>query len=165
MDISGNFDTVRMQRLLMVRFGVQLTIDKMVAHNIAAGLSARATVFFADDGQLYCCIYGPSRLLLSDVKKLVTRIGLRPAKFFPPKGQPDYFDEFGRQKFKKMFPGFSRVTDRDIVFYRTLAPYSPALVRISEVKDGYIYQADSDSRSGWRVAAKCNYHQVEVADA
>ena len=165
MDISGNFDAIRLQRLLSVRFGVQLVVDALVARNIAAGMTARATIFFAQDGNLYCCVYGPSRLLLSDVKKIVTRMGLRPDHFFPPKGQPDYFDEFGRQKFKKLFPGFSRITDRDIVFYRTLAPYSPALVRIAEVKDGYIYQADSDARSGWRVAAKCQYRHMEGHNA
>jgi len=162
MDFGNHMNVAYVQKALAARFGVQLVIDRVVARNIAAGLAAKASVFFATDGQLYCLVYGPSRLLLGDVKKIAVRIGLRAETFFPPRGQPDYFDEFGRQKFREIFPGFGRITDRDIMYYRTLAPYNPALILVDEVKDGHIYQADSDARSGWRVAAKCQYHRGEV---
>lgn len=33
----------------------------------------------------------------------------------------------------------------DIIYYRTLDPYNPALVLISEVKNGEIYQFDTGS--------------------
>ena len=81
----------------------------------------------------------------------------------PPKNQPNYFDEIGREKFRGVFPGRGSITDSDIVFYRTLAPYSPALLLVSEVKDGNIYQADSDARGGWRVSAKFAYRRIRTS--
>jgi len=46
----------------------------------------------------------------------------------PPKGRPRYFDEIGRKKFNEVFPGQKNISDEDIIFYKTLAPYSPALI-------------------------------------
>ena len=96
MDFGNHMDVAYVQKALAARFGVQLVIDRVVARNIAAGLAAKASVFFATDGQLYCLVYGPSRLLLGDVKKITVRIGLRAETFFPPRGQPEYFDEFAK---------------------------------------------------------------------
>ncbi|MFZ1243354.1 MAG: hypothetical protein WAQ22_04425 [Candidatus Saccharimonas sp.] len=159
-DIFDDFD---LEKLLKSQFHVDLEIDKVIARNIDASKAAQATVFLTKKKQLYCYIHGPSRLLLSDVKKLTSRIGVRPELFYPPKGQPRYFDDFGRRKFSEVFPGRQAVNDKDIIFYRTLAPYSPALALVSEVKDGHIYQADSDARSGWRVAAKFAYRRIRTS--
>ena len=74
MDFGNHMDVAYVQKALAARFGVQLVIDRVVARNIAAGLAAKASVFFATDGQLYCLVYGPSRLLLGDVKKIAVRI-------------------------------------------------------------------------------------------
>jgi len=48
--------------------------------------------------------------------------------YLPPKGRPRYFDEIGRKKFNEVFPGQKNISDEDIIFYKTLAPYSPALI-------------------------------------
>jgi hypothetical protein len=90
-------------------------------------------------------------------------MGLKVEMYMPPKGRPNYFDEIGRVKFGEVFPGRNTVLESDILFYRTLAPYSPALLLISEVKDGHIYQADSDARSGWRVGAKFAYRRIKTS--
>ena len=63
----------------------------------------------------------------------------------------------------EVFPGRTRVSDEDIIFYRTLAPYNPALVMISEVKSGEIYQFDSDFRGNWRVATKFTYRRIRTS--
>jgi hypothetical protein len=34
---------------------------------------------------------------------------------------------------------------------------------ISEVKDGHVYQYDSDTRGGWRVAAKFAYRRIKTS--
>lgn len=47
--------------------------------------------------QLVCYIHGPARLLLSDVKKIATRMGLKVEMYMPPKNQPHYFDDIGRE--------------------------------------------------------------------
>jgi hypothetical protein len=82
--------------------------------------------------------------------------------YMPPKGQPNYFDEIGRDKFKDVFPGRQNPSAFDLVYYRTLAPYNPALVQIAEVKHGEVMQFDTDARGQWRVAAKFAYRRIKA---
>ena len=106
---------------------------------------------------------GNAKLLLGDVKKIVSNMGLKAELFVPPKGQPHYFDDAGRDKFREVFPGRKHITDEDIIFYRTLVSYNPALVLISEVKSGEVYRFDSDTAGNWRVAAKFAYRRIRTS--
>lgn len=161
---SGDiYDDFAIERLAKEQFGLDIDIDTVLVRNIEVGRSARATVFLTTKKQLYCYIYGPTKLLLSDVKKIAVRMGLKVELFLPPKGRPHYFDDIGRQKFREVFPGRSATSAEDIVFYRTLAPYNPAMLQVSEVRDGHIYQADSDARGGWRPAAKFAYRRIKTS--
>ncbi len=157
------FDDFALEKEAKERFGVAIEIDKVIARNIPVGQSARATLFLSKKKQLYCYIDGPTRLLLSDIKKLCTRIGIKAEIYFPPKGRPNYFDEVGRDKFRDVFPGRKDIHDSDLVFYRTLAPYCPALIMVNEVRDGTIYQADSDAHGGWRSAVKFAYRRIKTS--
>lgn len=157
------YDDLALEREAKERFGMPVEVDKVVVRNIDVGRGAKATVYLTKKKQLICYIHGPARLLLSDVKKITSRMGLKVEMYVPPKNHPGYFDEIGREKFREVFPGRGHVTDSDIVFYRTLAPYSPALLLISEVKDGAIYQADTDARAGWRVSAKFMYRRIKTS--
>ena len=125
--------------------------------------TARATVLLSKKRQLLVHIEASSPLLLGDVKKIISRMGLKAELYMPPKGQPHYFDDIGRMKFSEVFPGRKVITEEDIVFYKTLAPYNPALVLISEVKKGEIYQFDADARGGWRVGAKFAYRRIRTS--
>jgi hypothetical protein len=161
---SGDiFDDFALERIAKEQFGVALEVDKVIARNLEVGHSAKATLYLTKKKQLYCYIEGPARLLLGDVKKIATRVGIKPEMFFPPKGRPNYFDEVGREKFTDVFPGRKEIHDSDLVFYRTLAPYCPALILVNEVKDGTIYCADSDARGGWRPAAKFAYRRIKTS--
>lgn len=162
MDDGDLFDDFALEKSAKDEFGVNLEVDKVIARNLEVGSSMRATIFLTKKKQLYCYIYGPARLVFGDIKKLAVRIGLKAEMFFPPKGRPQYFDEVGRAKFREVFPGRHDVTAEDIVFYRTLAPYCPALLLVSEVRDGVIYRADSDARSGWRPAVKFAYRRIRT---
>ena len=157
------YDDLALERDAKERFGMALEVDKVIVRNVDVGYGAKATVYLTKKKQLIGYIHGPARLLLSDVKKIASRMGLKVEMYMPPKNQPNYFDEIGREKFREVFPGRGSITDSDIVFYRTLAPYSPALLLISEVKDGNIYQADSDARGGWRVSAKFAYRRIRTS--
>ena len=157
------YDDLALERDAKERFGMALEVDKVIVRNVDVGYGAKATVYLTKKKQLIGYIHGPARLLLSDVKKIASRMGVKVEMYMPPKNQPNYFDEIGRQKFYEVFPGRGNVSDSDIVFYRTLAPYSPALLLISEVKDGNIYQADSDARGGWRVSAKFAYRRIRTS--
>lgn len=157
------FDDFTLEKEVKERFGLSVEIDKVIARNLPIGHSVRATLFLSKKKQLYCYIDGPARLLLSDIKKLCARIGIRPEMFFPPKGRPNYFDEIGREKFRDVFPGRKDVRDSDLVFYRTLAPYCPGLILVSEVRDGTIYRADSDAHGGWRPAVRFAYRRIKTS--
>lgn len=163
MNDGDMFDDFALEKDAKERFGVSLEVDKVIARRIDVGRTTRATIFLSNKKQLYCYIEGQSRLLLSDVKKLCSRIGIRAELYFPPKGRPNYFDEIGREKFRDVFPGRRDIHEGDLTFYRTLAPYSPALILIGEVRDGVIYQADSDSRGGWRPAVKFAYRRIKTS--
>lgn len=157
------YDDLALERSAKEQFGIALEISKVIVRNIDVSKSAKATVFLTKKKQLLCYIHGPTRLLFSDVKKITSRMGLRAELYMPPKGRPNYFDDIGRAKFRDVFPSRHDISNDDIVFYRTLAPYNPALIMVSEIKDGNLYQADSDSRSGWRVAAKFAYRRIKTS--
>lgn len=157
------YDDLALERIAKEQFGVDVDISQVIVRQIEVSRTATATVFLTKKKQLLVYVSGHSKLLFSDIKKIVARMGLKPELYFPPKGQPDYFDRIGREKFKNVFPGRGHVNDSDILFYRTLAPYNPALVMISEVKDGHIYQYDSDASGGWRVAAKFAYRRIKTS--
>ncbi|NCU37875.1 hypothetical protein EOL96_02345 [Candidatus Saccharibacteria bacterium] len=163
MSSPDTYDSFAIEQSCKDYFGVVCDIDKFILHHAPVGKSARATVFLTKKKQLYCYIDGPAKLTLSDVTKIASRMGIKVETFFPPKGRPHYFDEIGRQKFSSVFPGRKDVHKEDLVFYRTLAPYSPALLAVTEVKAGVLYQADSDAHSGWRQAAKFTYRRIKTS--
>ena len=154
------YDDVAVERQIKSQFGVNAEVDSVIARRIPVGRSTEATLFLTNKKQLFLYITGESRLFLSDVKKIVSRVGLNAEMYMPPKGQPHYFDEVGTAKFAEIFPGRKIISEQDIAFYKTLAPYSPALVLIREVKNGIIYQYDSDASGGWRPHAKFSYRRI-----
>lgn len=156
-------DDMALERELKVVFGMDVEIDKLILHGVDVSRASRASVVLTKKKQLLCYVRGHSKLLLSDIMKVISRMGMRAELYVPPKGQPNYFDEIGRQHFQSVFPGRKPTTEQDIAYYRTLAPYNPALAIISEVKDGTIYQFDSDARGDWRPAAKFAYRRIKTS--
>src|SRR5690606_31158218 len=157
------YDDLALEQIVKERFGLDVDISQVIARQIPVSRTAQATVFLTSKKQLFAYVSGPSKLLLGDIKKIITRMGLKAELYLPPKGQPDYFDYIGEQKFKEVFPGRTNVTSNDLIFYRTLAPYNPALVQISEVKSGEILKYDTDAATGWRLAAKFTYRRIKTS--
>lgn len=157
------YDDVALERQISSQFGVDIEIESMIARRFPVAPSATAHLFLTNKKQLFLYIEGQARFLFSDVQKIVSRVGLKAEMYMPPKGQPHYFDEIGTAKFTEVFPGRKAVSDQDIAFYRTLAPYSPALVLIREVKGGTIFQYDSDASGGWRPHAKFSYRRIATS--
>lgn len=160
---SEIYDDLALESIAKDRFGLEVDISQVIVRQVPVSHTAEATVFLTSKKQLFVFVSGPSKLLLSDVKKIVSRMGLKPELFLPPKGQPDYFDYIGEQKFKEVFPGRGHITKDDLIFYRTLAPYNPALVQINEIKNGEILKYDTDAASSWRVAAKFAYRRIKTS--
>jgi hypothetical protein len=157
------YDDYALERLVKEQFGVATEVDSVIARRIPVGRSAEATLFLTKKKQLFLYIHGEVKFLYSDVQKIVSRVGLTPELYMPPKNRPHYFDEIGTKKFREIFPGRKVVTTEDIAFYRTLTPYSPALVLIQDVKAGMIYQYDSDSKTGWRPHSKFSYRRIRTS--
>jgi len=157
------YDDTAIERLAKTTFGLSLEIKHIIARQIPVSHTAEATVFLTSKNQLFVLINAKSRLLLGDVRKLVIRMGLQAEIFIPPNGEQDYFDRIGRDKFKEVFPGRTNVAAADIAFYRTLAPYNPALVQILEIKDGVIKKFDPDSSNAWRVATEFSYRRIRTS--
>lgn len=158
-----SYNQLALERNCRTNFGMNLEIKQTIAQHLPVSRVDTATVFLTTKKQLYVYIEAQSRSTLSDIKKMIVRMGLKAELYLPPKGRPGYFDEVGRQKFREVFPGRSHVSDADIVFYRTLAPYNPALVQIAEVKNSVISQYDSDASGGWRAAVKFAYRRIRTS--
>lgn len=156
------YDDMAIEQIAKSRFGMSIDIDHVIVRNIPVSRVATATLLLTNKKQLLLYVSGTSRLLLADIKKIVSRMGLTAELYLPPKGQPNYFDDIGREKFKKIFPGRTNPSHQDLQYYRTLAPYNPALVQISDVKTGEIKQFDTDSKGDWRVAAKFAYRRIKA---
>lgn len=157
------YDELALERTIKAQFGVDADVRQSILTHSPISRTGDASLFLTSKKQLYVYISGQSKFLLSDIKKLVSRMGLKAEEYIPPKGRPNYFNEVGRSKFYDVFPGRSHVSDDDILFYRTLAPYNPALILISEVKDGHVYQYDPDSSGEWRPAVKFTYRRIRTS--
>jgi len=157
------YDDIALERLAKERFGVDFEIGKVIARGVPVSRTADATVFLTKKKQLYVYISARSRLVLGDISKLISRMGLKAELFLPPVGNPDYFNVIGREKFEAVFPGRTFVANDELRYYRTLAPYNPALVLISEVKNGEIYRYDSDTRGGWRLEVRFAYRRIRTS--
>lgn len=157
------YDDLALEEIAKKQFGLDIDIDKAIVRQIPISHTATATVFLTKKKQLFAYISAQSNLTLGDVKKLVSRMGLKPELYVPPKGHQNYFDDIGREHFRSVFPGRTQITAEDLVYYRTLAPYSPALIQIREIPDGEIRQFDTDAYGNWRVAARFAYRRIKTS--
>lgn len=154
---------IALTRVIKEYFGIEADVDQAIVSRVPVGRGAEATLFLTNKKQLFLFITSTSKLLFGDIKKIVSRMDLKADLYLPPKGRPHYFEEIGRSKYLEVFPGRKHITDEDIIFYKTLAPYSPALVLISEVKNGIVYQFDSDANTSWRPAVRFAYRRIKTS--
>ncbi len=160
---QATYDELALERIAKEKFGLSIDIQSIILFHADVSRTAKASVFLTNKKQLMLYLEATSPLILSDVKKIISKMGLRAELFLPPKGQPHYFEEIAQYKFREVFPGRKYITDEDLLFYKTLAPYNPALAVISEVKNGEIYQFDPDARDGWRVGARFYYRRIPTS--
>lgn len=153
------YNEVATEKTIYKVFRKKLDIKQVVVRDVPTSRTSQATLFLTENQQMYLFIAAEASMILDDVRKIVNRMGLEAAEFLPPAADKHYFDSIGEQKFKAVFPGRSVASENDIRFYRLLAPYNPALVRISAIKTGEIKQFEQDSGQ-WRHAARFSYRKV-----
>lgn len=152
------YDDVRLERRCKEYFGVPLEVAEVVVRGLPVGVASQATVFKAKNGHVFVCIVAQSGQLLGDVQKIIQRMQCEAEEFLPPHGDGDYFRRIAEAKFKVMFPGKRVTSDEDLRFYRGLAAYNPALVRLARVK-GEIRGFEPSSRQ-WRKAKEYSYSRI-----
>jgi hypothetical protein len=155
------YDDVHIERAIETGFGLKLTITEVVARNVPTSYTSGATFFRTAPNVLYVFIQSEGTMLLADVRKMVRGMNLDAEEYIPPHGDADYFKRIGIEKFKAMFPGKHIMGDDDTRYYQTLAPYSPALVRIERVK-GEIRGFQPESKS-WRKLREFTYSKISLA--
>ena len=161
--INDMFDEVDLERRIYSLFKLDINIKAVIADKVPVSRSANATVFLTDKQLLFCFIDSPMRLTLGDVRKLISRMGLKVQQYIAPGADVDYFDDIAREKFNETFPGRIAVSEEDLYFYKTLAPYCPALVQISEVSGGVIKQYDPTAVGNWRTSVKFSYRRLKTS--
>lgn len=158
---TTTYDVLALEEIVKEKFDFSVEIQSIILPMSDVGRTAAASVFLTSKNHLAVYVEASSATL-ADIKKIVRRMGLKVEEFLPPKGQPNYFDDIGRERFQSVFPGMKIISNGDLLYYRTLAPYNPALGIISEVKNGEIYQFDPDARGGWRVGARFRYKRIQA---
>lgn len=157
------YDDLALEETAKEQFGKILDIKQVIARDIPTSHTTKASVFLTTKNQLYVFIDGRAPLTLGDIRKMIKRMGLVAEAYLPPRHEPNYFDKVAETKFKETFPGRVVTSDQDLLFYRLLVPYNPALALISEVSDGVIRQFDASDSSSWRVAVKLTYRRIKTS--
>lgn len=157
------YDDIAVEAMVKDRFGLSVDIKKVIARSIPTSHTTVATVFLTTKNQLYVIISGRAPMTLGDVRKVIRRMNMTADAYLAPQAQNDYFNRIAAEKFKTVFPGRQPKNESDLRFYRLLAPYNPALVRIAEIHDGVVKQFDASDSSNWRVSAKFTYKRIKTS--
>ena len=141
-------------------FGVTLLVKRIVIADLTSSKGTRTTVFESTNGGLYAFSSVTAPLVLADIQKIMTRVGISVERYLPPRGDSEYFLQFGRSAFLDAYPGRRSVEDRETTFYQTLAPYGPALVKIARIKEGLFEFIPVVER--WHKKMNYSYNPIEV---
>jgi hypothetical protein len=154
------FEDVAIERTTKDKFGVSIDIAEVVVRSISVGIASKATIFKTTNGQVWLYIVSQSTQLLDDVQKIINRMNVEADLFAPPYGEADYFNRVGREKFKVMFPGKPVHGEEDLRYYKKLALYNPALVRLTKIK-GEIRSYDPQGK-GWHKVKDYAYSKIKT---
>lgn len=153
--------SIDLQQLCQANFGVDLTIERIVASDLSSGKDCTITVFETTSHDFYAYCDSTTPLTLRDVKRLMRRAGIKASLYMPPVDQPHYFTRFSVQAFNAAFPGRALHADDDLTFYESLAPYTPALVKVAEIS-GELREYRLDSRQ-WQKVLDFSYKRIAVS--
>lgn len=155
-------DDIAVEELVKSHFGLQVEVKQMIARNIPVSHTAVASVFLTPKHQVFLLIKAHAPMTFGDVKRTAKRMGLDVHEYLAPGHDDSYFNKVAREKFRQVFPGRHDIAEDELHYYRTLVPYNPALMKISNINGGVIKQFDSHDSSEWRVAARFAYKHIST---
>lgn len=161
--INGDYNLMKVaqvERMCKQQFGVNLHVREIVFDDVRAGKNSYATIFQADKHTMYVLLESDDPLTLFDVKGIMKSMGIEADAYMPPHGDETYFMRNGHQAFLSAYPGRKTETDQERMYYRTLSPYSPALVRIAKI-GGEIRHYDTASPR-WQKSDDYSYVRMKV---
>ncbi len=161
MSFNQLYNSVSLEKIASDHFGKQMVVDEVILSQKPVGRSLKATVFRTDKNQLFVYFEGETKVILGDIKKIMSYMGLSADKYLPPAGRQDYFTDIATQHFQKIFPARQLSSEQELAYYKTLVPYNPALVQIKKIKNGLIRIYDADVRGGWRNFKRYNYNKID----
>ncbi len=141
-------------------FNVNLQINKIVLNNMPTSHNSRTTVFTANHHTVYALCLCNDQVNLADIKIIIKKMGMKAEKYLPPEADDNYFLDYGQNVFQSVFPGRKSGTPDETLFYQTLTPYNPALVRIGKV-NGEIRQYNNVGKK-WQPAIEFSYLRMQV---
>lgn len=145
---------------ILKNFGITKSI-KIVADNMPISRSAQATLFFSED-LFYVLIESQAKINFGQVKKILNKANIVPHKFLMPIDKPNYLSEQATELFCQTYPGMKPQQELDLIYFKTLVAYTPALIEIKHIKQGKVLCFDEDSREKWRLALKINYTKLAI---
>ena len=142
------------------KFATQLYVKRIVADALPTGPNSYTTIFSTTHNAMYALCTGDASMQYADVKSAMKSMGIEVDAFLPPNADTNYFKDFGLKKFQQYFPSRATISADDTAFYETIAPYSPALVKIKRLK-GAINQYDESTKK-WHKALEYSYQRLQV---
>lgn len=116
-------------------FRLSLRVSEVLFDNVTTELDSFTTVFRSEDGSLYALCQAGEGMRLADVRRIVKSMNMISDRYYAPFGNADYFDRLGMRIFQRAYPGRNSWTQDEAAYYRTLVPYSPALVKLAKVNE------------------------------
>lgn len=153
-------EAIEIERACRTHFAYDFKIKHIIADNLETSKNSHGTVFKTTENEVYAYFTASTPLTFGDIKRIIRSMNLKAAVYLPPAGNHDYFKAYGQQAFQVSFPGRRITNDDNLSFYQSLAPYSPALVKIAEINGeirGYIPVMEA-----WYKAVDYTYRHIEV---
>lgn len=153
-------ELIDLESTCRAHFGTTFHVKRIVAQSIPTGKTSSTTVFETKAHERYALCVSDVPLTLKDVQRIMRGMGIEAASFLPPAFDPNYFVNYARGAFLAAYPGRKLTANDDISYYQSLAPYTPALVKIAQVKDGLRQFVPVVNQ--WHKAMDYSYSHIEV---
>lgn len=144
-------------------FNVALPITAVLFDDINTADDALGILFQTSSSHLYALFISDGAQTLADVRKRAKAMGLTIDGYYYPKGDAHYFTRAGYKAFQAAYPGRREWSTQEARYFQTLAPYSPALLRVKAI-DGEIRRFNKHDRK-WHPEYEFHYDNQQKVTA
>ncbi|MFZ2545031.1 MAG: hypothetical protein WAW80_03570 [Candidatus Saccharimonadales bacterium] len=156
------YDALKIEQVELIcreKFRINLQINRLIVTDAPTNNNTYTTVF-RSGGAIYALCEAGTPITLGQVKSIIKQMSMEADSYYPPSNDDNYFNRFARNAFLSVFPGREVVNVNDLQYYQTLAPYSPALIRIRKI-NGQIRRYNSHANS-WQKMIDFSYFRPQV---